>query len=115
VTEDNLLMAVWPDTFGVEGNLSRTVFTLPKALGESPQDHKISECFSCDFSVGRSRISEFVHTGLRWQNPWRRNTIALFVSKIANGDIDTRIAYAMLEMAPYKRCPTSRGIPLNGG
>jgi eukaryotic-like serine/threonine-protein kinase len=40
VTKDNLLKAVWPDTFVEEANLSRTVFMLRKALGESPQDHK---------------------------------------------------------------------------
>lgn len=40
VTKDDLLKAVWPDTFVEEANLSRTVFMLRKALGESPQDRK---------------------------------------------------------------------------
>lgn len=40
VTKDDLLKAVWPDTFVEEANLSRTIFMLRKALGESPQDHK---------------------------------------------------------------------------
>jgi eukaryotic-like serine/threonine-protein kinase len=40
VTKDDLLKTVWPETFVEEANLSRTVFMLRKALGESPQDHK---------------------------------------------------------------------------
>lgn len=40
VTKDDLLKAVWPDTFVEEANLSRTVFMLRKALGESLQDRK---------------------------------------------------------------------------
>lgn len=40
VTKDNLMKAVWPDTFVEETNLSRNIFMLRKALGESPQDHQ---------------------------------------------------------------------------
>src|ERR1700739_2370957 len=40
VTKDDLLKTVWPYTFVEEGNLSRSIFMLRKALGESPQDHK---------------------------------------------------------------------------
>jgi eukaryotic-like serine/threonine-protein kinase len=40
VTKDDLLKTVWPDTFVEEANLSRNIFLLRKALGESPQDHK---------------------------------------------------------------------------
>jgi eukaryotic-like serine/threonine-protein kinase len=40
VTKDDLLKAVWPDTFVEETNLSRNIFLLRKALGESPQDHQ---------------------------------------------------------------------------
>src|SRR6516164_7853870 len=40
VTKDELLRAVWPDTFVEEANLSRNIFLLRKALGESPQDHR---------------------------------------------------------------------------
>ncbi len=40
VTKDDLLKTVWPDTFVEEANLSRNIFMLRKALGESPQDHK---------------------------------------------------------------------------
>ena len=34
------MKAVWPDTFVEEANLSRNIFMLRKALGESPQDHQ---------------------------------------------------------------------------
>src|SRR6202012_3852042 len=39
VTKEDLMKAVWPDTFVVEANLSRNIFMLRKALGDSPQDH----------------------------------------------------------------------------
>ena len=40
VSKDDLMKAVWPDTFVEEGNLTRHIFMLRKALGESPQDHR---------------------------------------------------------------------------
>jgi len=40
VTKDDLMKEVWPDTFVEEANLSRNIFMLRKALGESSQDHK---------------------------------------------------------------------------
>src|SRR5689334_6718977 len=40
VTKDELIKEVWPDTFVEEANLSRNIFLLRKALGESPQDHQ---------------------------------------------------------------------------
>src|SRR5579862_1788384 len=40
VTKDDLMKNVWPDTFVEEANLSRNIFLLRKALGESPQYHQ---------------------------------------------------------------------------
>jgi hypothetical protein len=40
VTKDALMKAVWPDTFVEEANLSRNIFMLRKALGETAQDHR---------------------------------------------------------------------------
>ncbi len=40
VTKDELMREVWPYTFVEEANLSRNIFLLRKALGESPQDHQ---------------------------------------------------------------------------
>jgi DNA-binding winged helix-turn-helix (wHTH) protein/tetratricopeptide (TPR) repeat protein len=40
VTKDDLMKMVWPDTFVEEANLSRNIFLLRKALGETPQDHQ---------------------------------------------------------------------------
>jgi eukaryotic-like serine/threonine-protein kinase len=40
VTKDDLMKSIWPDTFVEEANLSRNIFLLRKALGESPQDHQ---------------------------------------------------------------------------
>ena len=41
VTKDDLMKTVWPDTFVEEANLSRNIFMLRKALGETPQDKYI--------------------------------------------------------------------------
>src|SRR5215831_6142010 len=41
VTKEDLMKAVWPDTFVEEANLSRNIFMLRRALGESPQDQYI--------------------------------------------------------------------------
>jgi DNA-binding winged helix-turn-helix (wHTH) protein/tetratricopeptide (TPR) repeat protein len=40
VTKDDLMKTVWPDTFVEETNLSRNIFMLRKALGETAQDHR---------------------------------------------------------------------------
>ena len=40
VTKDELMKSIWPDTFVEEANLSRNIFLLRKALGETPQDHQ---------------------------------------------------------------------------
>src|ERR1700740_2895679 len=40
VTKDDLMKMVWPNTFVEEANVSRNIFLLRKALGESPQDHQ---------------------------------------------------------------------------
>src|SRR5271165_1691378 len=40
VTKDDLMKMVWPDTFVEEANLSRNIFMLRKALGETAQDHR---------------------------------------------------------------------------
>jgi eukaryotic-like serine/threonine-protein kinase len=40
VTKDDLLKTVWPDTFVGEANLSRNIFMLRKALGESAEDRQ---------------------------------------------------------------------------
>src|SRR5215472_1201869 len=40
VTKDDLMKSVWPDTFVEEANLSRNIFMLRKALGESLPDRR---------------------------------------------------------------------------
>jgi len=40
VTKDDIMKTVWPDTFVEEANLTRNIFMLRKALGETPQDHQ---------------------------------------------------------------------------
>lgn len=40
VTKDDLMAQVWRDTFVEEANLSRNIFMLRKALGETPQEHR---------------------------------------------------------------------------
>jgi TolB-like protein/DNA-binding winged helix-turn-helix (wHTH) protein len=40
LTKDELMRRVWPDTVVEEGNLSRNISSLRKALGESPDEHR---------------------------------------------------------------------------
>lgn len=40
VTKEDLMKTVWPDTFVEEANLSRNIFLLRRALGESRQDRQ---------------------------------------------------------------------------
>ena len=40
VTKDEVMQAVWPDTFVEDGNLTQNISVLRKALGESPSEHK---------------------------------------------------------------------------
>lgn len=40
VAKEELLAAVWPDTFVEEANLAQNVSVIRRALGESPKDHK---------------------------------------------------------------------------
>lgn len=41
--KDELLKAVWPDSFVEEGNLTRNISTLRAALGENSNDHRYIE------------------------------------------------------------------------
>ena len=43
VHKDELLQAIWPDAFVEEGNLTRTIHTLRKALGEDENGNKFIE------------------------------------------------------------------------
>ena len=40
LTKDDLMKQVWPDNFVEEGNLSVHIFSLRRALGETPEDHR---------------------------------------------------------------------------
>lgn len=41
VTKDQIMKAVWPDTFVEETNLTRSIFSIRKALGETPETQYI--------------------------------------------------------------------------
>ncbi|MBL8295713.1 MAG: transcriptional regulator [Bryobacterales bacterium] len=43
VGKDELMKAVWPDTFVEEGNLTQNISMLRKVLGESPAEHTYIE------------------------------------------------------------------------
>jgi DNA-binding winged helix-turn-helix (wHTH) protein/TolB-like protein/Tfp pilus assembly protein PilF len=40
VGKDELMQAIWPDTFVEEGSLTRNIYLLRKTLGENPNDHR---------------------------------------------------------------------------
>src|SRR5437773_2461770 len=43
VDKEELVKAVWPDTFVEEGNLAQNISILRKALGETLEDHRYIE------------------------------------------------------------------------
>jgi DNA-binding winged helix-turn-helix (wHTH) protein len=40
VSKDELMKAIWPDAFVEEANLSQNIFTLRKALGDTPENRR---------------------------------------------------------------------------
>ena len=58
VTKDDLMKSVWPDTFVEETNLSRNIFALRKALGETEQNRLIITVPGCGY-----RFAEEVRLG----------------------------------------------------
>ena len=40
ISKDELMKALWPDSFVEESNLTQHISVLRKALGETPQDHR---------------------------------------------------------------------------
>lgn len=101
VTKDELMKAVWPDTFVEEANLSRNIFLLRKALGETPQDHQyivtvpgrgyrfaedvhlVAERDVKIVSASRSRIQVEVKESSRW--PWVLATAILGIGVVGAG------------------------------
>jgi len=93
VTKEDLMKAVWPDTFVEEANLSRNVFMLRKALGESPpgqryiitvpgQGYRFAENVRFVPEQQLSIVAakhEKVETQLAEAAPWRRIAVAAIV------------------------------------
>ena len=91
VTKDDLMKAVWPDTFVEEANLSRNVFMLRKALGESSpeqryiitvpgQGYRLAENVRLVPEEQLSIVTakhETVEIQLALARPWRRIAIAM--------------------------------------
>ncbi|HEV2485067.1 MAG TPA: winged helix-turn-helix domain-containing protein [Terracidiphilus sp.] len=89
VTKDELMKAVWPDTFVEETNLSRNIFALRKALGEIEQNRFIITVpgRGYRFSENVRLVSEpqltivsanhsKVQLRVRETKPWRRILVA---------------------------------------
>jgi DNA-binding winged helix-turn-helix (wHTH) protein/tetratricopeptide (TPR) repeat protein len=78
VTKDELMRAVWPDTFVEEANLSVNVAALRKALGDAPG--------------GRSYIQTVPRRGYRLVPPTagepRRPRVAILPFRVLGGDAD---------------------------
>jgi len=93
VTKDDLMKAVWPDTFVEEANLSRNIFMLRKALGENPPEqryiitvpgrgYRFAENVRCvqerQLSIVAAR-HEKVEIQLAQPKPWRQIAVAAIV------------------------------------
>ena len=99
VTKDDLMKSVWPDTFVEEANLSRNIFMLRKALGESPQDHqyiltvpgrgyRLAENVRLipgqEVSIVAAQHSK-VHVEVKETKPWAWLSAAVLLVAIAGG------------------------------
>ncbi|WP_280138048.1 transcriptional regulator [Terriglobus roseus] len=96
VTKEELLQAVWPDTFVEENNLSRNVFLLRKAMGGSAQDHQYiitvpgrGYRFAEDVRFARTEEADLVAPGdltekgqSRRSWPWGWITAGLFLLSV---------------------------------
>jgi DNA-binding winged helix-turn-helix (wHTH) protein/tetratricopeptide (TPR) repeat protein len=97
VTKDDLMKTVWPDTFVEEANLSRNIFMLRKALGETAQDHRyivtvpgrgyrLSENVHLipgqEFAIAAASHSR-VQIDIRETRPWRWIALAAVILLVA--------------------------------
>lgn len=98
VTKDDLMKTVWPDTFVEETNLTRSIFMLRKALGESLQDrryivtvpgrgYRLAETVRLVpdreltiASVNHSKIQVQIEEKKRW--PWISATVVCLVAAV---------------------------------
>lgn len=101
VTKDDLMKTIWPDTFVEEANLTRNIFLLRKALGESPQDHQYIVTvpgrgyrFAEDVQLIPERPLEIVaasHSTVEVQvketKPWRWVALALLFVLVPGGAV----------------------------
>ena len=98
VTKDELLKSVWPDTFVEEANLSRNIFMLRKALGDSAQDRYILTVPGRGYRLAESvhlipdrelSIVSSRHSAVQIQvsetNPWRWIALTALVLLVAAG------------------------------
>jgi DNA-binding winged helix-turn-helix (wHTH) protein len=93
VSKDQLMKSVWPDTFVEETNLTRNVFALRKALGESEQNryivtvpgrgYRFAEGVHVLPDAGLSVVAAASHSKVQVEvketTPWARISIATVV------------------------------------
>ena len=99
VTKDDLMKTVWPDTFVEEANLSRNIFMLRKALGETAQDHRyivtvpgrgyrlaenVRMLPGHEFEIAAATHSR-VQIDVKETRPWRIALAAVIVLALAGG------------------------------
>ena len=114
VSKEELMKTVWPETFVEESNLSRNIFMLRKALGESAQDHRyivtvpgrgyrfaervqpVSELEATMVLASRSEVK--IHVDQR--RPWPWMTVAVAVAAIAGGALAYRLLHRSVNLGP---------------
>ena len=107
ISREELMKAVWPDTFVEEGNLTQNISTLRKLLGEGPADHtyietvpKLGYRFVADVTVRTE------NTWLSYRRSWLPVAGFLAVLAIAGG--------AAWLFRPWAKAPASSlaAVPL---
>lgn len=114
VTKEDLMKTVWPETFVEEANLSRNIFMLRKALGESAQDHRyivtvpgrgyrfaervqlVPEQETAMLVASRSQVKIQVDP----RRPWMRIAGAAAVISIAAGAVTYKMLHRSAALGP---------------
>lgn len=71
--KDELLAKAWPDTVVEEANLSQSIFTIRKILGDSPKDHRYIATIAGRGYQFVAQVSETVAESSQAPPFWRRN------------------------------------------
>ncbi|MBL8187496.1 MAG: winged helix-turn-helix domain-containing protein [Acidobacteria bacterium] len=102
LSKDELMRAVWPDAFVEEGNLTRNVSTLRKALGEGENEQHYIETVPKHGYRFVAEVREFGNGDTELEVR-QRVKASVVIEEETNGQIETEIEPAALQIRQSKR------------